>query len=160
MEVVMGFTATTLSTRGISLTGPHPPLHRNQFGGSLGQYKPFTTLWFAVIGKMLGGRVVNHQTITREEALIAHTRSNSYFVMHENELGSIQPGLAGLVMMDRDYLTLPSDQIKKIKPVITMVGGKVVHDAAALVSSKRYSISNETGRCIIRSAAVAANRVG
>ena len=96
------------------------------------QYKPFTTLWFAVTGKMVGGRVVNRQTITREEALIAHTRSNSYFVMRENDLGSIQPGkLADLVVMDRDYLTIPADQIKDIKPVITMVGGKVAYDAGA-----------------------------
>jgi predicted amidohydrolase YtcJ len=94
------------------------------------QYKPFTTLWFAVTGKMVGGRVVNHQTITREEALIAHTRSNSYFVMHENDLGSIQPGkLADLVVIDRDYLTVPADQIKDIKPVLTMVGGKIAFDA-------------------------------
>lgn len=39
--------------------------------------------------------------------------------------------------MDRDYLTIPADQIKEIKPVITMVGGKVVDDAAASVSFKR-----------------------
>ena len=125
-----------------------PPLRMIQDSGikwgfhtdttEVNQYKPFTTLWFAVTGKMLGGRVVNHQTITREEALIAHTRSNSYFVMHENDLGSIQPGkLADLVVMDRDYLTIPADQIKEIKPVMTMVGGKVVYDAAASVSSKR-----------------------
>ena len=41
-----------------------------------------------------------------------HTRSNSFFVMRENDLGSIAPGkLADLVVMDRDYLTIPADQI-------------------------------------------------
>jgi len=101
------------------------------------QYRPFTTLWFAVTGKMLGGAVVNRQTITREEALIAHTRSNSYFVMRENDLGSIQPGkLADLVVMDRDYLTIPADQIKDIKPVITMVGGKVAYDAKVTTATR------------------------
>jgi predicted amidohydrolase YtcJ len=101
------------------------------------QYRPFTTLWFAVTGKMLGGAVVNRQTITREEALIAHTRSNSYFVMRENDLGSIQPGkLADLLVMDRDYLTIPADQIKDIKPVITMVGGKVAYDAKVTSATK------------------------
>jgi cytosine/adenosine deaminase-related metal-dependent hydrolase len=102
------------------------------------QHKPFTTLWFAVTGKMLGGRVVNHQTITREKALIAHTRSNSYFVMRENDLGSIQLGkLADLVVMDRDYLTVPADQINEIKPVMTMIGGKVAYDAAASARGTR-----------------------
>jgi predicted amidohydrolase YtcJ len=125
-----------------------PPLRMIQDSGikwgfhtdttEVNQYKPFTTLWFAVTGKMLGGQVVNRQTITREEALIAHTRSNSYFVMRENDLGSIQPGkLADLVVMDRDYLTVPADQIKEIKPVITMVGGKVAYDAAASTRATR-----------------------
>jgi predicted amidohydrolase YtcJ len=30
----------------------------------------------------------------------------------------------------RDYLTIPADQIKDIKPVLTMVGGRIVYDAA------------------------------
>jgi predicted amidohydrolase YtcJ len=32
-------------------------------------------------------------------------------------------------VLDRDYLTVPADEIKDIKPLITMVGGNVVHDA-------------------------------
>ena len=94
------------------------------------QYRPFTTLWFAVTGKMVGGTVVNRQTVSREDALIAHTRKNAYFVFQENNMGSIQPGkLADLVAIDRDYLTVPADQIKDIKAVLTMVGGRVVYDA-------------------------------
>jgi predicted amidohydrolase YtcJ len=119
-----------------------PPLRMIQDSGivwgfhtdttEVNQYRPFTTLWFAVTGKMVGGAVVNRQTITREEALVAHTRSNAFFVLRENDLGSIQPGkLADLVVMDRDYLTIPADQIKDIKPVITMVGGKIAYDAAS-----------------------------
>jgi predicted amidohydrolase YtcJ len=96
------------------------------------QYRPFTTLAFAVTGKMVGGDVVNKQTISREDALIAHTRSNAYLVFQEDNLGSIAPGkLADLVVTDKDYLTVPADQIKDIQPVLTMVGGKVVWDAAA-----------------------------
>jgi predicted amidohydrolase YtcJ len=57
--------------------------------------------------------------------------------MRENDLGSIQPGkLADLVVMDRDYLTIPADQIKDIKPVITMVGGKVAYDAKVTTATK------------------------
>jgi len=93
---------------------------------------PFYTLSFAVTGKMVGGRHVNRQSITREEALIAHTRSNATIVFQEGNLGSIQPGkYADLLVLDRDYLTVQADQIKDIKPVMTMVGGRVVHDAAS-----------------------------
>ena len=71
---------------------------------------------------------VNRQTITREEALVAHTRNNSYFLFQESNIGSIQEGkYADLLVLDRDYLRVPADQIKDIKPIITMVGGKIVY---------------------------------
>jgi predicted amidohydrolase YtcJ len=93
------------------------------------QYLPFTTLYYAVTGK-LGGAKVIRQTISREDALIAHTRKNAFFVFHEDDLGAIQPGkLADMVVLDRDYLTIPAEQIKDIKPVMTLVGGRVVFDA-------------------------------
>jgi predicted amidohydrolase YtcJ len=89
-------------------------------------------MYWAVTGKMVGGTVVNTHTVSREAALIAHTRSNAYLFFRENDLGSIQPGrFADLVVTDRDYLTVPADQIKDIKPMLTMVGGRVVYDAAA-----------------------------
>jgi predicted amidohydrolase YtcJ len=91
---------------------------------------PFYTLSLAVTGKMIGGHHVNRQTITREEALIAHTRANALFLFQESNLGSLQKGkFADLLVLDRDYLRVPEDQIKDIKPLITMVGGKVVYEA-------------------------------
>jgi predicted amidohydrolase YtcJ len=91
---------------------------------------PFYTLWFAVTGRMVGGRQVNRQTISRAEALIAHTRSNAHFIFQENNLGSIQPGkYADLVVLDRDYFMVPAVQIKDIKPILTMVGGRIVYQA-------------------------------
>jgi hypothetical protein len=101
-------------------------------GTAANQYLPFTTLSFAVTGKMAGGAKVNRQSISREDALIAHTRKNAYLVFQENNLGSIQPGkLADLLVLDRDYLSVPADQIRNIKPVMTMVGGRIVYDATA-----------------------------
>ena len=95
------------------------------------QFRPFQMLYFAVTGKMVGGTVVNTHTVSREAALIAHTRNNAYLFFRENDLGSIQSGrFADLVVTDKDYLTVPADQIKDIKSVLTMVGGRVVYDAA------------------------------
>ncbi len=91
---------------------------------------PFYTLGFAITGKMVGGHHVNRQSITREEALIAHTRSNAFILFQEANLGSLQKGkYADLLVLDRDYLTVPADAIKDLKPVITMVGGKIVYEA-------------------------------
>jgi predicted amidohydrolase YtcJ len=84
----------------------------------------------------VGGTVVNTHTVSREAALIAHTRSNAYLFFRENDLGSIQPGrFADLAVIDKDYLTVPADQIKDITSVLTMVGGRVVYDAAAAEQS-------------------------
>lgn len=89
---------------------------------------PFYTLSFAVTGKMIGGHHVNRQSVTREEALIAHTRSNALILFQEGNLGSLAPGkYADLLVLDRDYFTVPADQIKDIKPLMTMVGGRVVY---------------------------------
>jgi predicted amidohydrolase YtcJ len=94
------------------------------------QFRPFQTLYFAVTGKMVGGTVVNTHTVSREAALIAHTRSNAYLFFRENDLGSIQPGrFADIVVTDKDYLTVPAEQIKDIKSVLTIVGGRIVYDA-------------------------------
>jgi predicted amidohydrolase YtcJ len=99
-------------------------------GNRANQILPFTTLGWAVTGKMVGGTKVLRQTISREDALIAHTRRNAFLVFQENNLGSIQPGrLADLVVLDRDYLTIPADQIKDIQPVMTIVGGRIVYEA-------------------------------
>ena len=106
-------------------------------GTAANQTLPLTTLYFAVTGKMAGGTKVMRQTVSREDALIAHTRKNAYFVFQENNLGSIQPGkLADLVALDRDYLTVPADQIKDIQPVMTMVGGRIVYDAGTKLDRK------------------------
>jgi predicted amidohydrolase YtcJ len=89
---------------------------------------PFYTLGLAVTGRMVGGHHVNRQSISREEALIAHTRSNAYFMFQEANLGSLAPGkYADLLVLDRDYLTVPAEEIKDIKPLLTMVGGKSVY---------------------------------
>jgi predicted amidohydrolase YtcJ len=91
---------------------------------------PFYTLGWAVTGRMFGGFKVNRQTITREEALIAHTRSNAAFAYREAQLGSLAKGkYADLLVLDRDYMTVPAEQIKDIKPLMTMVGGKIVYEA-------------------------------
>ena len=106
-------------------------------GSRANQILPFETLSWAVTGKMVGGKTVLRQTISREDALIAHTRKNAYFVFRENDLGSIEPGkLADLVVIDRDYLTIPAGDIKNIRVMMTMVGGRVVYDAATPSGTK------------------------
>jgi len=97
-------------------------------GTKAAQINPFVTLWWAVTGQSLGGQRLLDEPLTREQALIAHTRSNAQLMFRENYLGAIKPGLlADLLVLDRDYLTVPDDEIRDIKPAATIVGGQVVH---------------------------------
>ena len=97
-------------------------------GSRANQILPFQTLSWAVTGRMVGGETVLRQPISRENALIAHTRSNARLVFQEKHLGSIEVGkLADLVVLDRDYLTVPADQIKDITSVMTIVNGRIAY---------------------------------
>jgi predicted amidohydrolase YtcJ len=94
-------------------------------------FSPFVTLGWVVSGLDVGGNRVLDETLTREEALIAHTRSNAYLFFQEKVLGSLEVGKqADLVVLDRDYMTVPVADIKDTRPTLTMVGGRVVFSAA------------------------------
>ena len=57
------------------------------------------------------------------------TKWSSYYTGDEDELGSIEPGkLADLVVMGKDYLTVPEAEIDQIPIILTLVGGQIVYD--------------------------------
>jgi predicted amidohydrolase YtcJ len=90
-------------------------------------------IYYMVTGKNSSGVVVNPgQTLTRMEALRLYTAENGWFLHEEDTLGSIEPGKLGdLVVLSSDYFsaTKVSDEgIKKLRSVLTVVGGKVVHN--------------------------------
>jgi predicted amidohydrolase YtcJ len=98
-------------------------------GSRANQIRPFVTLGWAVSGKMVGGRTVLRQTISRQDALVAHTRRNAFALFQEKNLGSIETGkLADLVVLDRDYFTVPADDIQSLASVLTIAGGRIVYD--------------------------------
>ncbi|MGH9429634.1 MAG: amidohydrolase family protein [Terriglobia bacterium] len=50
--------------------------------------------------------------------------------MRQNLLGSLERGkFADLVILDSDYFTVPEREIRKVKSLLTIVGGKVVFQA-------------------------------
>jgi predicted amidohydrolase YtcJ len=99
-------------------------------GTAANQTLPFTTLYFAVTGKMPGGMKVIRQTISREDALIAHTRKNAFLVFQEDTLGSIQPGkLADLVVLDRGLFGLPPAGYLEAQVRMTLSEGETVYAA-------------------------------
>jgi predicted amidohydrolase YtcJ len=93
-------------------------------------YNPFLSMWIEIARKTDRGEVVYpEEKITRAEALKTHTIWGAYLQFSEKEKGSIEAGkLADLVVIDRDYLTCPEDEIKGIEPVMTIIGGKAVYE--------------------------------
>ncbi|HWB98492.1 MAG TPA: amidohydrolase [Bryobacteraceae bacterium] len=92
-------------------------------------YNPFLSMWIEIARRTVHGRVLYpEQSLTRQEALQTHTIWAAYMQFAEKVKGSLEPGkLADLVVIDRDYLTCPEDQIKDIQPVITILDGKLVY---------------------------------
>jgi predicted amidohydrolase YtcJ len=97
--------------------------------GVVGALNPWLCIYFMVTGKDAGGDVIlPGEQIGRKDALRLYTAANAWFSFDENDLGSIEAGkLADLVVLDRPYLTIDAEEIKQISPVLTMIGGRVVH---------------------------------
>jgi hypothetical protein len=95
---------------------------------------PWLVISYMVTGKALDGTVINAgQQLTRMEALRLYTAENGWFLKEEATLGTIESGkLADLVVLSDDYFDaarVPDDAIRRIRSVLTVVDGKVVHDA-------------------------------
>jgi predicted amidohydrolase YtcJ len=95
---------------------------------------PWLVISYMVTGKALDGSLINAgQQLTRMEALRLYTAENGWFLKEETRLGTIEAGkLADLVVLSDDYFDpkrVPDDAIRKIKSALTVVDGKVVHDA-------------------------------
>ena len=67
------------------------------------------------------------QRVDRATALRIATQNGANYVLKGDRLGSIETGkLADLLILDLDYMAIPEDQISDIRPLMTMLGGKVV----------------------------------
>ena len=103
-------------------------------GMQIAPMNPWIHMYFATTGINARGVLINpNQQITRQEALSLYTRRNGWFLREEDELGTIEPGkLADLVVLNSDYFAVPNEDLKKIRSVLTVVGGNVVYDGGVL----------------------------
>ncbi len=98
---------------------------------AMNPFNPFLTIATAVSRRTEGGRVIGPaQRISRMEALKLMTRDAAKLSFDEVRTGSIEVGKLGdLAILSDDLLTCPEDRIKSITVAVTLVGGRVVHDA-------------------------------
>jgi hypothetical protein len=98
---------------------------------AINPYNPFFGMWMAITRKTADGSVLHpEQAVTREEALKMWTLNGAYLSFEEKVKGSIEAGkLADMVVISKDFLTCPVDDIKDIEALTTIVDGKVVYQA-------------------------------
>ena len=93
-------------------------------------YNPFIALRWMLDGKSAGGVALRgpEETPTRLEALRMYTSGSAWFAHDDARRGSLVVGkLADLAVLDKDYLTVPVEQIGGIQSLLTLVGGRVVY---------------------------------
>ena len=102
------------------------------------QFRPFQTLVLRgdrQDGGRHGGQHAHGQP--RGSPHRAHAEQRLPVLPRERSRVDPEGRFADLVVTDKDYLTVPADQIKDIKSVMTIVGGRVVYDAATDQTSTR-----------------------
>jgi predicted amidohydrolase YtcJ len=95
-------------------------------------YNPFVSLRWLLNGQTLSGTATRsaQELPSRTEALRMYTVNGAWMSFDEADRGSLEPGkLADLAVLDRDYMTVPVEEIANIQSLLTLVGGHAVHSA-------------------------------
>jgi predicted amidohydrolase YtcJ len=101
-------------------------------GMQIAPMNPMIHAYYATTGRNALGQLINDgQQITRAELLSLYTRENGWFLggPDEHQLGTLEEGRLGdVAVLDRDYFTVPDEALRSVRPVLTVVGGRIVHN--------------------------------
>jgi hypothetical protein len=105
-----------------------PPMWRAQrFITRVARYATRSERGATGAGDVVWGK---QHAVDRAEALRMLTIAPAAFINEEKMLGSIERGkYADLVILSGDYMAVPVDEIERLQPVMTIVGGQVVYEA-------------------------------
>lgn len=80
------------------------------------------------LGRKYAGRLNIERRLPRPAALRAITMNSAYALHQDDETGSIELGkLADLIVLDRNVLAVPAEDIAHTRVLLTMVGGAIVY---------------------------------
>jgi predicted amidohydrolase YtcJ len=84
-------------------------------------------------GKEYAGRLTAQPGMPRAEVLRAITLNAAYTLRQETQTGSLEVGkLADMIVLDRNFFTIPAEDIANIKVLQTVVGGKIVYQSKGM----------------------------
>ncbi|MDQ8031638.1 MAG: amidohydrolase family protein [Bordetella sp.] len=95
-------------------------------------YDPFFTLWVAAARqeRITGRRIGARQALAPRDALHAFTVAGARLTFDEDWKGPLAPGYAAdLAVLSQDPLAAPVADWREVSCRLTVVGGRVVHDA-------------------------------
>jgi len=98
-------------------------------------YAPRYALWAASAREAMLGTYGDNpwgtdESISVHDTLRAYTIVAARQVFLEDKVGSIEKGkLADIVVWDRDLYSIPVEELKEVKPVLTLMNGEVVYRA-------------------------------
>jgi predicted amidohydrolase YtcJ len=100
---------------------------------------PIASFYGSVTRMTKEGKVfLPEQRVTREEGLRAYTINNAYAAFQEKTKGSLTPGkLADVVVLSKDIMRVPDDEIPSARADITILGGKVVYERSSKNTATR-----------------------
>jgi predicted amidohydrolase YtcJ len=103
------------------------------FGSDNLPIDPRVGLYAAVTRKGMSGRVFGpDEAVSIQEALRMYTVNSAYLSWDEQKKGSIEVGkLADFIVLDRDPLTVPPEQLLTMRVLTTFVNGKSVYHEAS-----------------------------
>ena len=103
-------------------------------GMQIAPMNPWIHMYYATTGINARGVLINpNQQISRQEVLELYTKKNGWFLREEDDVGSIEEGkLADLVVLNSDYFTVSNEDLKRIRSVLTVVGGNIMYDAGVV----------------------------
>jgi hypothetical protein len=96
---------------------------------AINPYNPFLAMWTTITrrAKWYDGQLHPEEALTRRQAIEFYTRDNAQLIFWEKEIGSLEPGKrADFVVLDRDLLTCPEDDIKETRVLETWLEGRPI----------------------------------
>ena len=96
-------------------------------------WPPFLSLFFVTTGQTLlpgDEGVPPEERLTRLQALRSATTDCGWFLDLDGKVGSLENGmLADMIVLDKDYFSVPDSEIWKIQSLLTVVDGRIVYGA-------------------------------